>query len=44
VWIDGYTETLAALERGDNQGAVERYKRIYVDYRAQVETFLFEEQ
>jgi DNA-binding GntR family transcriptional regulator len=44
VWIDGYTETLAALERGDNVAAVERYRRIYVDYRARVETFLFEDR
>jgi DNA-binding GntR family transcriptional regulator len=44
VWIEGYTETLAALERGDNQGAIDRYKQIYVDYRAKVETHLFEEQ
>jgi DNA-binding GntR family transcriptional regulator len=44
VWIEGYTETLAALERGDNRAAVHRYRQIYVDYRARVETFLFEEQ
>lgn len=44
VWIDGYTETLAALERGDNLGAVERYRQIYVDYRACVDSFLFEDK
>jgi DNA-binding GntR family transcriptional regulator len=44
VWIDGYTETLEALERGDHPAAVERYKQIYVDYRAKVETVLFEER
>ena len=43
VWIDGYTETLAALERGDNPAAVERYRQIYVDYRARVETMLFQD-
>jgi DNA-binding GntR family transcriptional regulator len=44
VWIDGYTETLAALERGDNAAAVERYRQIYVDYRARVETMLFQDK
>jgi DNA-binding GntR family transcriptional regulator len=44
VWIDGYTETLAALERGDNAAAVARYRQIYVDYRARVETLLFEDR
>jgi DNA-binding GntR family transcriptional regulator len=44
VWIEGYTETLAALERGDNAAAVERYRQIYVDYRAKVETVFFEHQ
>jgi DNA-binding GntR family transcriptional regulator len=44
VWIDGYTETLAALERGDNEAAIERYRQIYVDYRARVQTLLFEDR
>jgi DNA-binding GntR family transcriptional regulator len=43
VWIDGHNDILALLEQGDRAGAVARYKRIYVDYRAKVETQLFEE-
>jgi DNA-binding GntR family transcriptional regulator len=43
VWLDGYRETLELLECGDHAGAVERYRRIYIDYRARVETMLFDE-
>jgi DNA-binding GntR family transcriptional regulator len=43
VWVDGYTETLALLEGGDRAGAVQRYRRIYRDYRARVERLLFDE-
>ena len=43
IWIDGYAETLALLERGDRDEAVARYRRIYRDYRACVEALLFEE-
>jgi hypothetical protein len=31
------------LDAGDRAGAVERYRRIYVEYRAKVEAHLFEE-
>jgi DNA-binding GntR family transcriptional regulator len=43
TWIAGHDEIIELLEVGDKRGAVERYKRIYVDYRAKVETHLFEE-
>jgi DNA-binding GntR family transcriptional regulator len=44
IWIDGHNEILALLDAGDRAGAVERYRRIYVDYRAKVETHLFAEE
>jgi DNA-binding GntR family transcriptional regulator len=44
VWIDGYRETLELLEADDKEGAVARYRQIYGDYRACVETLLFDEQ
>ena len=37
-WIDGYTEVLALLERGDSQAAIARYRRIYTDARARLES------
>jgi DNA-binding GntR family transcriptional regulator len=37
-WIDGYTEVLALLERGDSQAAIARYRRIYTDARAGLES------
>lgn len=40
LWIDGYREVLDRLERGDRTGAVERYRQIYVEYRAWVEEAL----
>ncbi len=44
TWIEGHDEILARLEAGDRAGAVERYRRIYVEYRAKVETHLFQEE
>jgi DNA-binding GntR family transcriptional regulator len=44
VWIDGYRETLELLEADDGAGAVARYRQIYRDYRACLETLLFDEQ
>jgi DNA-binding GntR family transcriptional regulator len=44
TWIEGHDEILTRLEAGDRAGAVERYRRIYVDYRAKVETHLFQEE
>lgn len=43
VWLDGYRQTLELLQQGDRPGAIERYRQIYTDYRARVETLLFEE-
>ena len=43
IWIRGYRETLELLERGERGAAVERYRRIYTEYRARVETLLFDE-
>lgn len=43
TWIDGHDEILARLDAGDRAGAVERYRRIYVDYRAKVEAYLFDD-
>lgn len=40
VWIDGYRETIALLERGDRAAAVERYRAIYPEYRARVQTLM----
>jgi hypothetical protein len=34
---------LELLERGERDGAVERYRQIYREYRARVETLLFDE-
>jgi DNA-binding GntR family transcriptional regulator len=44
IWIRGYRETLELLERGERDAAVERYRRIYAEYRARVETLLFDEE
>jgi DNA-binding GntR family transcriptional regulator len=41
IWIRGYRETLELRER---DAAVERYRRIYAEYRARVETLLFDEE
>jgi len=37
-WIDGYTEVLTLLEQGDAQAAIARYRRIYDDVRADLES------
>ena len=37
-WIDGYTEVLALLEHGDAQAAMARYRRIYAEVRADLES------
>lgn len=41
VWVTGYRETLELLEAGRPADAISRYRQIYVDYRARVETMLF---
>jgi DNA-binding GntR family transcriptional regulator len=42
IWIRGYRETLELLERDERAAAVERYRQIYPEYRARVETLLFD--
>jgi len=37
-WIDGYTEVLTLLEQGDTRAAITRYRRIYDDVRADLES------
>ena len=37
-WIDGYTEVLMLLERGEPQAAIARYRRIYTEARADLES------
>ena len=37
-WIDGYTEVLALLERGDSAAAIARYRQIYAEVRAGLES------
>jgi DNA-binding GntR family transcriptional regulator len=37
IWVDGYREMLALLDADDRAGALERYRRIYRDYRVRVE-------
>ena len=43
LWLVGYTEVLEDLERGERAAAVERYRKIYRDFRARVEARLFGE-
>ena len=37
-WIDGYTDVLALLEEGSPQDAIARYRQIYTDARAGLES------
>lgn len=37
-WIDGYTEVLALLEQDDPQRAIARYRQIYAEVRAGLES------
>lgn len=41
VWVRGYRETLALLEVSRTADAVERYRQIYVEYRACVQAMVF---
>jgi DNA-binding GntR family transcriptional regulator len=42
TWIEGHDAIIDRLEAGDRDGAVARYKQIYVDFRVQVEQELFD--
>jgi len=37
-WIDGYTEVLALLERGESPAAIARYRQIYTEARTALES------
>lgn len=37
-WIDGYTEVLTLLEQGEPQAAIARYRQIYAEVRADLES------
>ena len=37
-WIDGYTEVLTLLEQGKPQAANARYRQIYAEVRADLES------
>lgn len=41
TWITGHDEVLHFLEAGDTKAAIARYRQIYTEYRARVETELF---
>ena len=43
VWITGHEQVLQHLEAGDPARALERYRQIYVDFRAKIEPALFAE-
>src|SRR5919107_1931901 len=42
TWIQGHDAIIELLEAGDRDGAVARYRQIYVEYRAKVERELFD--
>ena len=44
TWIEGHDAILELLDAGDTQGALARYRQIYVDYRARVERELFDDR
>jgi len=42
AWIEGHDAVLELLEAGDRPGALDRYRQIYVEFRAKVEEAFFE--
>jgi DNA-binding GntR family transcriptional regulator len=42
TWIVGHDDILKLLDAGNTAGALERYRQIYVDYRAEVERHLLD--
>lgn len=42
IWVDGYRETLALLDVDDKPGAVARYRLIYPQVRALLQTMSFD--
>lgn len=43
TWITGHDDILKLLDAGNTAGALERYRQIYVDYRAEVERHLLDD-
>ncbi len=41
VWLDGYRETLELLEQDNRTAALERYRKIYSEYRTCVQAMPF---
>jgi DNA-binding GntR family transcriptional regulator len=37
-WIDGYTAVLMLLQQGDTRAAITRYRQIYAEVRAELES------
>jgi DNA-binding GntR family transcriptional regulator len=44
VWVKGYREILTHLEADDRAAAVARYRQIFIEYRAVIETMLFDSE
>jgi DNA-binding GntR family transcriptional regulator len=42
TWIDGHNAIIELLEAGDRDGALARYKQIYVEYRQKIEQHHFD--
>ena len=42
VWVNGYREILTYLEADDRAAAVARYRQMFIEYRAVIETMLFD--
>ena len=40
IWLTGYRDVLSLLERGQRRQALDRYRQIYVEQRALLETLL----
>jgi hypothetical protein len=40
--VNGYREILTFLEADDRAAAVARYRQIFIEYRAVIETMLFD--
>ena len=42
TWIEGHDAIIELLEAGDREGAVDRYRQIYVEYRVNIQQMLFD--
>ncbi|MET8148421.1 GntR family transcriptional regulator [Actinoplanes sp. NPDC049668] len=43
TWVTGHDDILELLDAGNTAGALERYRRIFVDHRAEVERVLLDD-